>query len=366
MNLEIAKFDDIGLSIDTQLIPLRLVAIIAIKVTNIDQSDRIVNLSVQAALAVNGNSVVSCYDSSGSGFYVLDYDQRIDFFCRDHPLAIDSSTYWFGSLVDRFDFNWTQVTGESFCDSPSAISISWQDLVVEGQSSAVVSTVVRLGEGSEPPVLEILSTSMPLRIYFGDYLEFNGIPEDPDETDVISLIIVVDFDYGELVILDENVISGYPFSCRISVDRLNIADGPHELFVYAIDSTGMCSNSFSFTTLVAPPATPTASASPPPSASPLPTATVSRSPLPTESPRVTASQAATPSPEPSETKSPEPTETKPPEPTETKSPEPTVTESPDPTGTQSPVPTAQFTCFKNVYHTRKHIRLTFGIFAFWH
>jgi hypothetical protein len=245
--LQFHKFDALRLKIEPKVAVAGLAAIVSIRVINAAAVDQLASVSIQALLKINNASSTSCEDSQGNGFSVMGNGQSVNFICRNHPMVVDVDGYWFGASIGRFSFNWSRLSMDFFESLDPAISISWHNFTIPAHSWTVVSAVVRLGEGSAPPVLELTSI-IPDHVDFIDILEFSGYVNDPDD-DRVSILLVIDQVYTKIVTLVDDRLSG-PFRAEMLVDDLDILEGPHQLELYAIDSTGMFSAPCSFNTTV--------------------------------------------------------------------------------------------------------------------
>jgi hypothetical protein len=277
-SLGIWKREGIPYRIDTKVTTLGPLAIVAIKIES--ALDDTIDVSIQAALAIDGVESSSCAKSPSSGFYSEGNSHSLAFLCTDHPMVVDASAYWFGSTLGRFDQNFSQVEVDSFSGEPSAMSVSWHSVDVKSHQPTVLSTVIRIGSGSTHPTLTIQQLEIPAGLPQQGSFRVTGVYTDSDD-DSGTIVLVIDFDYTNIVPIEIDLVSGLTFDREISIGSLNLANGSHDVQFYAIDSTGMVSSCYSSSLYIGNPP----SQSPPETQTPTETQSpVSQSPIESQSP----------------------------------------------------------------------------------
>jgi hypothetical protein len=245
---------------------------------------------------MNGNDAAPIYAlPMGTGFDIRHGAAHFAVYTRDHPMVVDTDTYWFGAFSGRYNFYFTQTTDEQYLGDDSACALSWQNRIVPGYGSLTLSVVMTWIGSSSPPVLDMTGTVVPGLIEYVGTIDFHGTVTD-DDGDLVSVFVIVDDDYSRLIpILSESQPGGFSRSISVRTD-LEMTIGAHTLKVYAVDQTGtVARNVVSYPIEVSGPTasphgtpaktvTGTHRQTPTSSSSPYPTRTLSRSPAPTATP----------------------------------------------------------------------------------
>jgi hypothetical protein len=130
---------------------------------------------------------------------------RTSFILRRSSLVWDASIYWFGSFSTRLSFNWIQGTVDSISNLDSAVSFSWQNIVLPSGASASRSLIVKFGTFDSTRVAFRLIFPSVSSIYYLNSLQINGSVSSSNNTDTVRLLLEVDGDPSQLFVTNISV-----------------------------------------------------------------------------------------------------------------------------------------------------------------
>jgi hypothetical protein len=208
------------------------------------------------------------------GFVVYDTTTAFTFVCRRSPLVTDASTYWFGSLTNRLNYNWTQVTTDSVSNVDSAFSVSWQGVALGTGESATRSLIAKFGTYDADILTIFLDLpDLPGPVYYKNTIEIPGTAQSSNPGDLLGVILLVDGNVDQVRKVQEPIYpAGAQFHLEFIPAEFQIPEGEHEVEFFAVNSEGSVSSPQALKLTVV---EPTASATASPLATPTPLATLS-------------------------------------------------------------------------------------------
>jgi hypothetical protein len=250
------------------------------------------SIGFDAQFYVEGYSTSTCLDF-GSAFSAEGYSRVVYFLCRDSPLVVDTTTYWFGLYLDRGQNQWSQGALSSYTGE-AGMTLSWQNRPIAPGATDSVSVVVRWGPDAPTPILN-LDGAPQSAVNLDTPISVTGfVSESSGETYWVQA--VVDRNVARLIQIAPESLIGSPIVAAVTPQELGLQGGSHQVDFYAIDSEGGISAAVTWTVTINAP-TPSAKRSPTQTRSPARSraATLSRSfgPGPTPIP-ATLPQTATP------------------------------------------------------------------------
>jgi hypothetical protein len=190
---------------------------------------------------------------------------------RNYPLVTDLSTYWFGLFSSRSSYYWTQVSLSSYSGN-SGLTFSWQDILLGAGQSSCVSAIFKSGVYvADQPRLLVHSGSFPASVLISSSQMVSGYVNAGNSSWLHNILMVIDNDFCGMQRMASGVVANSLFVFNIEFSTLSISIGSHVFSFYAVDDAGCVSQPGQFTLTIR---SPTRSASPPPSATPVPTISI--------------------------------------------------------------------------------------------
>jgi hypothetical protein len=186
-------------------------------------------------------------------------------FYRSHLFVTDTDSYWFGPHGDDVLDPYAQVGDERVAASGADLALSWQDRVVPRLGRVSLWLVVKWGSETSPPRLNMSRSWIPARVSVDTVLIARGSVSDDDPHDFSSVYLVVDEEFPDFLLIEEDLFNGDTFSYPVfAFEWFGRSNGFHTLVFYAIDSSGtICEAPVRFSvTMVLPSPTVYASGSP--------------------------------------------------------------------------------------------------------
>jgi hypothetical protein len=137
-----------GVSITTTVTTIGPLAVIVFTATSSRLEEVTYDFGLRVPLLIEGRDDAPCYKTD-RGFYAEGVNRMAHFICREYPLVVDVSAYWFGSYADA-DGYYNQITDSSFTASLSAATFGWQNRKIPASGSDICSMLVRLNPHSRP------------------------------------------------------------------------------------------------------------------------------------------------------------------------------------------------------------------------
>jgi hypothetical protein len=119
------------------------------------QCDEVCSLGFQGEFWVEQRYYCPCFDL-GNGRFAEGVNRLLYFICRNSPLVVDTTTYWFGGSAYIASNRWSQVEDSSYTGSSwSGMTVSWVNRIIPAGSTDCVSLVIRCGPNPPSPRLTL-------------------------------------------------------------------------------------------------------------------------------------------------------------------------------------------------------------------
>jgi hypothetical protein len=190
-----AHLSNIVASLFTRYISSNAV-VLSFRLENQGSTSQTADISISNGISFDGNlsAPVSSIESD-DGFVVTSILYAMTFGCWRASLVTCASTYWFGSYVTWLSNNWTQVVNASISGIDSAFTISWQDISVPPGKTVTRSLIATFGVwNADQIILTMYFPDPPAALNYQEQLEFLGIAQSSNVSDLLFLIIVCDGD----------------------------------------------------------------------------------------------------------------------------------------------------------------------------
>jgi hypothetical protein len=304
----------LGTTISTNVTQLSENAIfVAFRLQNSNASDQTVDVGVSSDVYFDRNDAAPIDAlSNNRGFVMYSTANAFTLIGRDYSLVRSLTTYWFGALGSRSANLWTQTSATTFSGSDSAMSFSWQGILIPSGQSTTVSMIMRSGTfDSVAPTLMMTDTIFPAHALPTDLLRIRGRVSDAHSDASVRLLFVIDDDYSRVHWISPWFRAGSSFDMDISLSLYSMKVGSQMFGFYAVNNVGCVSSGHlaRVTIIPNPTATPLPSHSATAHSIPWPSysLTVCSTPLPSHSPIVSLTPLPTHSATSPPTRPPSPT-----------------------------------------------------------
>ena len=180
----------------------------------------------------------------GRGFRMSDGSAQFMFIGKNSYGVTNVDTYWFGHYGSAGQCAFDQISSTSLSGVDSGMAYSWKNRYIGPGETQVYSVLIGIGAINNPPTLS-LTSALKSQYFEGENVPITGYVNDTDAGD--SVVIRYAIDNGV-----EYTIPGtfYPngnaqaFNTNFTIPS-NLAEGVHNLKVYAMDDKGNTSNAAS-------------------------------------------------------------------------------------------------------------------------
>lgn len=209
---------------------------------NTSNSSQTISLACDSDVQIGSNDCAPIYMLDGKrGFRMVNDDAQFMFIGRDSYGVTNVDTIWFGKYSQRQSNRFNSTSSTSLTGTDSGMAFSWVNRTIQSGETQTYSVLIGIGALNNPPTLNFTS-SLKSSYTEGEVVPITGSVNDTDSGDTVSIKYAID-DGTEYSVPGSFVPNGTSknFSSSFTIPN-NLAEGTHNLKIWAVDDKGNMSN----------------------------------------------------------------------------------------------------------------------------
>jgi hypothetical protein len=173
------------------------------------------------------------------GFSAMTPIYKCTYITGKHPLVDDVTVYWFGYYYDRTEARWSQVVVDYFSGRDSALSFSWQDVLLPANSITRKSVIVKFGDYEIARLeLQLAFPDLSGEWYSKKAIEISGIVRATGTLSNIKLILVINGEAPDFLELPGSYGVNSEFKFGFVPAEFGLDSGQQTFEFFAVDEFG--------------------------------------------------------------------------------------------------------------------------------